>query len=1233
MNRKRTHKRYELENLKPRILLSGDPLVAALASLAPADPESEESAPTSLEEVLAAEESNAYEPPSADSESYDPSSPLDDIFSGLTGGDVDEPEEPVGADETYDAHFAIGDRQETQILLGLTELVRLGESVELSEVMASALPGLGDTPLGELIGLVEILDSRLAKPVYDYFGDAVDLPTGEGILQALAESLNTLGDLGIKVSSLEGGFVSADGELRFDVAFTATREGQLLLGDEETGPDQYQPADYLATLKLDISFGVAPDRADSFFLFVRAFNLRLTVSSTDELQPPEARVDVGFGQAAGGDGRLDLGELRAINAGELDLELHKRGSLFDEASAKIAPSSLRSAIAADAGEFTESHLVGGVDPVQFGSVTFNPGSAGESTGLADLLDPSALLGSSLTFNADINLNGFVRLTGEFTITVVGNQTFDIATGLPANAVDLLALHGSTIEDETVFVWTLTATNVQAFIGLNGPYQTDSDGNGIIEGSELTNVNLDAVGLAVTNLNVAAVFMSSLGLPKLHALKATAASAALVGMDGVLEASATNIVVEVNSGETWFGGFGPPVADFAASFPGGYTVGAFDFSDLDGNQRIGASAATVQLSLANFVHVTGSFSFQKGPTHKVDVATGLPANVGDLVASLAAAIGDANVLPTSNPHDGTLWIESDLSVIHNLEVDSLQIGASSVYAFIGVNGPARTDTNGDGVINGADDPADSDAVGIVVENVAFGYVAMSPTLSAFPGFDQFLPDFSAARATADLAALVGFGSVLTASLENIVVEVNDGSAWPGGLGPPVVDFSTSFAADEILDYFDVDGVPGIRVADLRDDAAGAQVASVAGLYDGGTAASQVITAAQLIDALGGADGRLELADVTAAGFGDASGSDADGDGKLDPPGYEIRTGTGTAPVYITYDGNQRIGASVGRAEMRLSGFVHVIGSVSFQKGPTHRVDVATGLSTVAVVGLETVLSEFGLLPDTDPALDANPNNDDTLWIEPDFSVIHNVEVDSLQIGGSNIHVFIGTRGPYWTDANKDFIIDPGEIDDQAVGITISGVAFGFATMAPTLSALPGLDGILPKFTTLKATADLAALVGVDDITLSAEGIEVNLNDGTPWPANEGPPVIDFSSSFTTDEVLAYFNSDGLGGITVGDMKALGFSHTDGVFESGDPNGLTLDSADIVAGAGRGRMGCWRSPSLERWVTARARFRLPLRMMTATANSTRRDTRAGQGQERHPSTSPTTATSGSVPAASG
>ena len=82
-----------------------------------------------------------------------------------------------------------------------------------------------------------------------------------------------------------------------------------------------------------------------------------------------------------------------------------------------------------------------------------------------------------------------------------------------------------------------------------------------------------------------------------------------------------------------------------------------------------------------------------------------------------------------------------------------------------------------------DPGDVPSVGLAIDNVDFGYVTMAPTLSALPGFSDILPKFTAIKATADSAALVGMDEVLEASVRDIVIEVNNGTTWPGDLGPP------------------------------------------------------------------------------------------------------------------------------------------------------------------------------------------------------------------------------------------------------------------------------------------------------------------------------------------------------------------------------------------------------------------------------------------------------------------
>ncbi|MBT6144559.1 MAG: hypothetical protein HOH74_03955, partial [Gemmatimonadetes bacterium] len=556
---------------------------------------------------------------------------------------------------------------------------------------------------------------------------------------------------------------------------------------------------------------------------------------------------------------------------------------------------------------------------------------------------------------------------------------------------------------------------------------------------------------------------------------------------------------------------------------------------------------------SFVYAIGSFSFQKGPTHKVDIGTGFPANLGDAIGTvLGAAIKG---LPTAPPTGSDqLWIAPDLSKIYNLEVDSMQIGASNVHVFAGIDGPYLKDTNKDGVIDSEDAAARKDALGVAINDVTFGMVTMAPTLNSLPGFEGLLPEYTALRATADSAKLVGFGSILTAEMSDIVVEVNNGEAWPGDIGPPVVDFSSSFDTDEVVTYFGgSDSI--ITVAEVRALAGSTRLT--------GRSSSDILDSAEVIAALGGTDGQLQLSDIlssspTAAQVTAFSDADADGDGKLDPAGYEVRTGTSTAPVYLTYDGAQRIGASVADAELKVSQFYHLVGALSFEKGPTHKVDISTGISATTRDVLETLASP----------LQTEDLGNGTLWFEPDFSVIHNFEVDSLQLGGSGLDLFYGLGGPYWTgDSDGDGEVDDDEIDEDAVGLVATGIDFGVVEMNPTLSALPGLGDVLPKFQAASGTADTASFVGMDDVVMDLEGIVLNYNDGTEWQNGEGPPVVDFSTSFDDDEVVDFFAGTDADSVTVGDVRTvLGVTSVTGLFGSTAANTLILKSTDVIAALG-------------------------------------------------------------------
>jgi hypothetical protein len=98
------------------------------------------------------------------------------------------------------------------------------------------------------------------------------------------------------------------------------------------------------------------------------------------------------------------------------------------------------------------------------------------------------------------------------------------------------------------------------------------------------------------------------------------------------------------------------------------------------------------------------------------------------------------------------------------------------------------------------------------------------------------------------------------------------------------------------------------------------------------------------------------DLDGDGFLDTTGEDADGDGKIDPMGYEVRTGSGS--IYLDYDGNQRIGASVSDAVLKISEFVYLAGDFAFEKGPVFRVaEVCTQISTNTAQFIGALTSAF------------------------------------------------------------------------------------------------------------------------------------------------------------------------------------------------------------------------------------------------------------------------------------
>ena len=461
------------------------------------------------------------------------------------------------------------------------------------------------------------------------------------------------------------------------------------------------------------------------------------------------------------------------------------------------------------------------------------------------------------------------------------------------------------------------------------------------------------------------------------------------------------------------------------------------------------------------------------------------------------------------------------------------------------------------------------LGLVIADLTLGVSVMTPTLAGLPGFNKILPKFTAVVATAGELSFVGFDA-LTASLQDIEIAVNTGTPWVKlfpALGSPVVDYAASFANDEVIEFFDFDNSDGITVSDLTE----LGVDEVPGLYDALSDPAQPITSAELIAALGGEDGQLQLGEVSAFGDGadniTATGADADGDGKLDPAGYEVRTGTTTAPVYITHQGNKFVRAEVGNATLQISDFVHISGSIRFEQGIREDVNLEGGLFGGTIDDIAAFLTENGFPDDTGlPLLDPV------------------VELQFLTVSASDVHAFIGIDfgdldGTYWHDADGNGRIEGGEFDlppdPDAFGLLVEDFDFGLAIMTPTALLNPS------RYFALNSTAEQISLVGLDGVTLNANSISVEVNQSTPSIFGVSLfPVVNFETTFASERpVLFDLLAGGDGIIDVADLDdAFGAGHgisdpfssiaqmmdfldVTGALPSPGPDGV-LDVAEVV-----------------------------------------------------------------------
>ena len=192
---------------------------------------------------------------------------------------------------------------------------------------------------------------------------------------------------------------------------------------------------------------------------------------------------------------------------------------------------------------------------------------------------------------------------------------------------------------------------------------------------------------------------------------------------------------------------------------------------------------------------------------------------------------------------------------------------------------------------------------------------------------------------------------------------------------------------------------------------------------------------------------------------AEATDTDGDGKIDPAGYELLVGQQS--LYLDHEGSELIAASLNDAKINVVDFVAALGSFSFRKGATHTVTVKD-----------------------------NSGSDQT----------QSVEVESLQIGGQGITVFagIGDLG----------FVDGDDLNLGATGILLENVDFAYASFTPTAAGASVLNA---SFQALSVSADSGKFIGLGSDVVEFTNVAIGLNTGKLFSNTLVTPSIDFQNS--------------------------------------------------------------------------------------------------------------------------
>ncbi len=364
-----------------------------------------------------------------------------------------------------------------------------------------------------------------------------------------------------------------------------------------------------------------------------------------------------------------------------------------------------------------------VPPIDFTKLA--GGGLSVSTGPGDAT-PVVLNDSGPAFQA----NGSLTLGISTYAYVSGNFAFQEGVQQTVTLQDLSAQGGPAAVTQDVTAILVGASGIHAFFGAGGPYWNP-------DGTLQANAG-GAIGLALSNASFGLALMKPLPTQAVPnptrsflALEASG-SVKLVGVDGVT-LIADSLSIQVNrSGDSQATGPVPTVNLTATPISVPTDANPSDNVTLDfASGPIFAAQGSASLTIGSFVSVSGNFAFQQGATQSVTLSNGMTKTV---------------------------------SIV--------EVGASGVNAFVGINGPYW---NPDGTLAAGS----SSAVGVALSNLSFGLALMKDTAST--------TSYYALSASASSVALVGVPQV-TVNAQSIVVAVN-GTSVAGSTD--VVNFQASF----------------------------------------------------------------------------------------------------------------------------------------------------------------------------------------------------------------------------------------------------------------------------------------------------------------------------------------------------------------------------------------------------------------------------------------------------------